>query len=74
MRKAALGLLLGAALLAGCTAGRPQVVAPETSYDFGKVPVITDRSQVLTKEFVIRNEGNAPLKLGEVQVKTLEGC
>lgn len=76
MKYARLTLLVGAALVAtGCSSGAPQAVAPETSYDFGDVPVVTDMVRgAKYKEFVIRNDGTKDLKLSNIQVKLLEGC
>ena len=42
--------------------GRPRIVFPETSYDFG---TITQGSNV-SHTFVVRNAGDAPLKLIDV--------
>lgn len=67
-------LLLALALLAGCAKGLPKAATPETEYDFGDVPVTADMSQAELKEFVIKNEGTANLQLGQVQIKTIEGC
>ena len=50
------GLLLAANLAAGAA---PRVVAPQTSFDFGKV--FEDRPLIHT--FIIKNEGNAPLRV-----------
>jgi hypothetical protein len=70
----ALALCLVIAVLAACARGAPEAVVPETEHDFGDVPVATDRSQARVKEFAIRNEGTADLKLRDIQIKTLEGC
>jgi uncharacterized protein YcfL len=70
-------LLLGAFLLAGCSAAggkAPKAVIPEDSVDFGDVPVVSDMNQAKTKTFVIKNEGTGNLQLSDLQVKTLEGC
>lgn len=62
-------------LLAGCSrAGAPVAVGAPLKHDFGDVPVVTDMNLAKTKEFVIRNEGTADLKLTGVQVKLLQGC
>jgi hypothetical protein len=66
--------LIGAVLLAGCSSGTPKAASPETKYDFGDVPVVTDMSQGKTREFVIKNEGTGDLKITGVQVKLLQGC
>jgi len=42
----------------------------ETSHDFGKVPV----GETVTHSFEVRNSGDGPLRLGELEVKRLEGC
>lgn len=69
---------LAAALLAGCSAapagGAPKAVAPETSHDFGNVPVVTDMRLARTKQFTIKNEGTGDLRLSNLRVKVLEGC
>ena len=50
-------------LAAGMAAGaEPRVVAPETSRDFGKV----FEDKALSHTFVIKNEGNAPLRVEDV--------
>lgn len=74
MKRLALGLLLGFALLAGCSRGTPKAIVPETSFDFGDVPVVTDMRKAQLKEFVIMNEGTGDLRLKEPQVKILDGC
>lgn len=76
MVKRILLLLLagGLLLLAGCAKGEPKAVMPESKYDFGNVPIVTDMSQAKTKEFFIKNEGKGDLKLSNVQVKLLQGC
>lgn len=75
MKRILLGLLLLLALAAaGCGGGAPAVVAPETSYDFGKVPMSNDPDATRYKEFVIKNEGTGNLKLTGVDVKLLKGC
>lgn len=68
-------VLLGLALVAaGCSKGAPKAVTPETSHDFGDLPVVTDMKDGKVKEFVIMNDGDGDLKLKDVQVKLLEGC
>lgn len=42
----------------------------ETEYDFGKVPV----GETVTHSFAIKNSGDGDLRLGEPDVKLLEGC
>lgn len=76
MKRILLGVLLMLALVAaGCGAGgAPAAVAPETSYDFGKVPMSNDPKDTRDKEFVIKNEGTGDLKLTGVDVKLLKGC
>lgn len=75
MRKTLLaGLVLVSAVLAGCSSGQPRAVTPETSWDFGDVPVSNDMSKAERKQFFIRNEGTAPLKIKDVQMKLLQGC
>lgn len=76
MKRIFLGLLLALALAAaGCGAGgAPTAVAPETSYDFGPVPMSNDPAATRYKEFVIKNEGTGDLKLSGVDVKLLKGC
>ncbi|MFZ5814543.1 MAG: hypothetical protein ACOY93_04495 [Bacillota bacterium] len=77
MKRIGLALLtLLALLLAGCagSGGSPVAAVSETRYDFGNVPMSRDKKDTRTHEFTIRNEGTADLKLGEPQVKLLEGC
>jgi hypothetical protein len=50
------------------TGGRMHL--PETSFDFGSIPV----GQKVEHEFTIRNTGTGPLELGQLTVKRLEGC
>lgn len=50
------------------TGGRMQVA--ETSFDFGTVPV----ERKVEHNYEIRNVGTGVLKLGELNVKRLEGC
>jgi len=55
--------IAGFLLVAGTATGAaPRVAVPEIDYDFGKV--FEDRP--LTHTFVIRNEGNAPLQVEDV--------
>ncbi len=61
-------------LVAGCGGAPPKAVTPETWFDFGDVPVVTDMAGTRYKEFAIKNEGTGDLKLSDVQVKLLEGC
>lgn len=76
MKRAFYALLLSISLVvAGCSAaGTPKAVTPETSVDFGNVPVVVDMTQAQRKRFVIKNEGTANLKLSKIQVKVLQGC
>lgn len=67
-------LALVAFVAAGCSSATPRAVVPQNSHDFGNVPVVDDMRQARLKEFVIRNDGDADLKLSGIQVKTLEGC
>ncbi len=62
--------------VAGCSggSGSPKAVIPEDEVNLGDVPVVTDMSKAVVKQFTIKNEGNSPLKLSNLQVKTLEGC
>lgn len=78
MKRVLLTMLLLAAVLAGCTGGtpgggekKPKAVAPVTEHNFGDV---LTTAEVKTKEFVIKNEGTADLKILGAQVKLLEGC
>ncbi len=73
VRRSLVALLLGLSILvAGCAAGgTPKVAAPELKHDFGDV---LTTAEMKTHEFVIKNEGNGDLKLGDPQVKLLEGC
>lgn len=73
-RSLAIILAVLALLAAGCSKGTPKAVVPETSHDFGNVPVITDMRDAQLKEFIIRNDGTGDLKLAKAQVKLLEGC
>lgn len=76
MKRLAGAVLLAALALlaAGCSKGSPKAVTPETSHDFGDVPVVSDMQDARVKEFVIMNDGTADLRLRDVQVKLLEGC
>lgn len=75
MKRIGLALILGSLLLVlGCSKGTPMAVALPGFHDFGDVPVVTDMSKAKVKEFFIRNEGTATLKLEKPQVKLLEGC
>lgn len=76
MRRFFWGVLISVVLLAGCSTAskQPKAVAPEQKVDFGNVPVVTDMSQAKVKEFEIRNEGTADLRIKDVQVKLLQGC
>lgn len=75
MRRGLLGLVAGALLLAGCSAaGVPKAVTPVASHDFGDVPVTNDMKAARLKQFEIKNEGTANLKLSNLQVRLLEGC
>ena len=61
-------LLAAATLLAQGAAGKPKVVVPEPIKDVGFVA----KGDLATHEFVIRNDGNAPLELREVRAAC--GC
>ena len=61
-------LLAGATLLAQGAAGKPKAVVPELIKDVGFVA----KGDLVTHEFVIRNDGNAPLELREVRAAC--GC
>lgn len=61
-------LLAAAALFAQGAAGKPKAVAVEPIKDVGFVA----KGDLATHEFVIRNEGNAPLELSEVRAAC--GC
>jgi len=50
------------------TGGKIEIA--ETYYDFGSVPV----GKMVEHSFTIKNTGSGSLKLGEVDVKLLEGC
>ncbi|MHB1002312.1 MAG: Ig-like domain-containing protein [Thermoleophilia bacterium] len=74
-------LLLSAVIFAaGCgtetetadpaTADGGKLEIAETTYDFGAVPV----GETVTRSFEIRNAGDGTLRLGELEVKRLEGC
>ncbi|HEY3367202.1 MAG TPA: hypothetical protein VGK74_19270 [Symbiobacteriaceae bacterium] len=76
MRKFLLALaVVMTVLIAGCSGtvsgGAPKATSPETTFDFGDVPVTAD---MLHHSFTIQNTGNADLKLSDVQVKLLQGC
>lgn len=72
MKKWLLALTAAALLVAGCSGGgAPKAVAPEMTFDFGDVLTTADTK---THEFAIKNEGTGDLKLGDVQVKLLQGC
>lgn len=75
MKRVAL-ILAAVSLLfvAGCSKGQPRAVTPETEVDFGKVPVVNDMSKARIKEFFIRNEGTADLRITEGKVVLLDGC
>lgn len=53
------GLLLSAPALAQ---GAPKAVVPEPSHSFGQVL----EGAVVTHDFVIRNQGDAPLFIGKI--------
>jgi len=74
MKRVILVGAVSAVLLTGCSSGVPKVVTPETSFNFGNVPVVTDMRDGKTHEFVIKNEGTGNLRLSNIQVKLLEGC
>lgn len=74
MKRIVVALMLALLLAAGCSRGTPKAVTPETSHNFGDVPVITDMKKAGLKEFLIANEGTSDLKLKGVKVKLLEGC
>lgn len=61
-------LLAAATLLAQGAAGKPKAVVPEPIKDVGFVA----KGDLATHEFVIRNDGNAPLELREVRAAC--GC
>jgi hypothetical protein len=61
-------LLAAATLLAQGTAGKPKAVAVEPIKDVGFV----SKGDMATNEFVIRNDGDAPLELREVRAAC--GC
>lgn len=74
-------LLLSAVIFAaGCgtetekadqaTADGGKLEIAETNYDFGTVPV----GETVTRSFEIKNVGDGTLRLGELEVKRLEGC
>ncbi len=72
-------LLTALLVLSGCATAAPagavpKVAVPETTYDFGNVPVTRNAKDTLYRSFSIRNEGNADLRLSDIQIKTLEGC
>ncbi len=81
MKRILPALLLLAVVLAGCGGAsdggtssgpkEPKAVAPVTEHNFGEV--LTTAAEK-TKEFTIKNEGTADLKITGVQVKLLEGC
>jgi hypothetical protein len=50
--------------------GGPRLYFPVASMDLGQVPFNTPVSE----SFDLRNVGDAPLKIEDVQVKMLEGC
>ncbi len=50
------------------TGGKMEIA--ETYYDFGSVPV----GKMVERSFTIKNTGSGPLRLGEVDIKRLEGC
>ena len=72
-------LILSAIIASGCeeeglepnSSGEGSMLKlEETYYDFGTVPV----GQKVEHDFTITNTGSGTLKLGEVDVKLLEGC
>lgn len=70
-------LVLAALLLAGCAqapSGPPRAVTPVTRVDLGEVPVVTDMRLAKFVRFELKNSGGANLKLGRIEVATLEGC
>src|SRR3990172_684711 len=83
-RKVLLGLLLLAvSLLAACSGptvepapsvssyvGGTGLVLGKQGYDFGAVPF----NREVRAAFVLRNVGDRPLSLGELAIKTVEGC
>lgn len=52
------------------TAGGGKLEIAETTYDFGTVPV----GKAVNRSFEVRNVGDGTLRLGELEVKRLEGC
>jgi len=50
--------------------GGPRLYFPTASMDLGQVPFMT----TVSKSFDLKNVGDAPLKIEDVQVKMLEGC
>lgn len=60
-------VIMGYSHLAG-QAGRPKLVFKEKVWDFGRIK----QGEVVTHEFVFRNEGTAPLKI--TRVTTSCGC
>lgn len=79
---AALAALLMSAVIfaAGCgtetetadpaTDNGGRIEIAETTYDFGTVPV----GDTVTRSIEVRNIGDGTLRLGELEVKRLEGC
>jgi hypothetical protein len=73
LKRILLALMALVALIAvGCSAGgAPKAGSPEAKFDFGDIPTTADMQY---HDFVIRNDGASDLKIGDVQVKLLEGC
>jgi len=79
-----LAVLLAAASAAGCggsqtstaagtadgVSGEGRLKIDEASYDFGDVAV----GQFVEHEFAISNTGAGTLRIGDIDVKRLEGC
>jgi Protein of unknown function (DUF1573) len=59
----AVSLLLQAPAFADAEAGKPKAVAPEPVKDMGMVP----KGEKIVHDFLIRNEGTAPLEITEVR-------
>ena len=76
MRRLFLTALAGATLLlSGCSSGTPKVVLPESSFNFGDVPVVQDMHKDAKHHlFVIKNEGTANLRITSANVRLLQGC
>lgn len=50
--------------------GGPRLYSPVASMDLGQIPF----RQKVSQSFDLRNVGDAPLRIQDVQVKMLEGC